>query len=116
MTNTSLGGYGYYQGGGIWANQTVETATKEQVKDGINYQCDADLSAPKMIFNGTWYCYYMATAPASYDTIANNYCDTLNAGSTVVKVLSYREYRYLYYRDTSVTQYTGLVRINGTTT
>ncbi|KAH7669951.1 hypothetical protein AAVH_42827 [Aphelenchoides avenae] len=69
-----------------------------------------------MIFNGTWYCYYLTAATASYDTVANNYCDTFKAGSTIVKALSYREYRYLYSLDTSVVMYVGLIRPTGTTT
>jgi hypothetical protein len=68
-----------------------------------------------MLFNGTWYCYYMVEVPGSYDIVANNYCETWRSGATLVKALSYREYRYLFYRDTSVVMYVGLMRPSGAT-
>lgn len=63
-----------------------------------------------MLFNGTWYCYYQVSVSAgSYSTVANNYCDSVKSGSTVIKALSYREYRYVYYIDTSTASYVGLI-------
>lgn len=69
-----------------------------------------------MIFNGTWYCYYKLPVSASYTHVASNYCGAVKAGSTVVKAMSYREYRYVYYIDTSIKCYVGLVLPMGTTT
>lgn len=49
MTNTSLGDYGFYEAGGRWTNQTVETVTKDQVIESIGYQCDG-VDVPKVSF------------------------------------------------------------------
>ncbi|KAH7713378.1 hypothetical protein AAVH_19286 [Aphelenchoides avenae] len=113
LSNTSDANYGYYEAGGHWVNDTVEVLTKDQVTTGIPYQCD-DVQAPKMLFNGMWYCYCKTSASASYDNIANNYCNSVYAGSTVIKALSLREYRYVKYLDNSVV-YIGLILPSGAT-